>query len=49
VLLGLDELGAGPDAQARLREELAIAGRELEASTPAVDAEEEDYGFLEVE
>jgi hypothetical protein len=49
ALLGLDELGAGADAQARLREELGAAVEELEGSSPAVDAEEEDYGYLEVE
>ena len=49
ALLGLDELAASPEAQTRLRDELGAAVEELEGSSPAVEAEEEDYGYLEVE
>ena len=49
ALLGLDELGAGPEAQTRIRAELGAAVEEVEGSRDAVDAEEEDYGYLEVE
>ena len=49
ALLGLDELGAGPEAQTRVRAELGAAVEEVEGSRDAVDAEEEDYGYLEVE